>query len=150
MGSFLLGLDIGSSECKAVIFDCLGCRIESSQEPYLVNNSGNYSEIDPEILWKTLVKVINKMSEQNLKCVEALTICSHGETLICIDKNGKEIKPAIMNSDNRAKKEIDLILKSISYDDLYISSGAPPHPMFPLAKILWLKTVKIPHLLCFG
>jgi len=139
----LLGIDVGSSSCKAVAFDIKGNILAKSILDYWPDTNGIFSEMDADIFWKSVIKVVGDVSKKLKKDeIEALSISSQGETFICVDKAGNCVCPAIMNSDNRAKGEVDLLNKIFNKEKIYRISGAPLHPMFPLAKILWLKKNK--------
>lgn len=133
-------MDIGSSSCKAVVFDTKGNILAKSIIGYWPKTDGVYSEIDVEIFWQSAVKVIKEVSEKvGNDEIEALAVSSQGETFVCVDDSGSCICPAIMNSDNRAHDEVNFLSEIMNREDIYSITGAPLHPMFPLAKILWLK-----------
>lgn len=139
----LLGIDVGSSGCKAVVFDNKGDILAKSVINYWPNTDGVFSEMDADIFWKSVIKVVGDVSKKSKKDeIEALSISSQGETFICVDKSGNCVYPAIMNSDNRATREVDLLNRIFNEEKIYSISGSPLHPMFPLAKILWLKKNK--------
>ncbi|MCL5071247.1 MAG: FGGY family carbohydrate kinase, partial [Actinobacteria bacterium] len=136
----LLGVDIGSSSCKAVVFNTKGNILTKSIISYWPKTDGVYSEIDAEIFWQSAVKAIKEVSEKaGNDEIEALTVSSQGETFVCVDGSGNCICPAMMNSDSRAHNEVNFLSEAMNKDDIYSITGAPLHPMFPLAKILWLK-----------
>ena len=137
----LLGIDLGSTNCKGVVFDYDGNILATSNESYTtLNPSPSMAEIDPVIFWEAFIKITNKLSEIVVgDPIEALAISSHGETFISIDKNGDEVGPAIMNSDNRATEQAKWWEHSVGKKNVYKITGLPIHPMFMLNKILWLK-----------
>lgn len=141
----LLGLDIGSSRCKAVVFDHQGNIVARSiiKEYFPATAQNGITEMDGEIFWDSTVEVVRDISRKIGKDgIGALAVSSHGETFIALDKFGRACGPAIMNSDNRAVKEVIFLLKSMGKEKIYSIAGAPLHPMFPLAKIIWLKRNK--------
>jgi xylulokinase len=56
-----------------------------------------------------------------------------------LDKNGKAIGNIILNIDSRAGLEMEEFSAAFGKSSLYHRTGLPPHPMYPLAKIAWLK-----------
>jgi xylulokinase len=139
----LLGIDIGSSGCKAAAFDNNGNILGKSIVEYWPETEGVYSEINPEIFWQSVVKAVRNVSAKAGKdIIEALAVSSQGETFICVDGSGNCVGPAIMNADNRAHDEVSIVKKEIGDKDIYSITGAPLHPMFPLSKILWLRRNK--------
>jgi len=69
--------------------------------------------------------------------VEALALSCHGETVVLSDRNGQPLGAAIMNSDHRAVEESKHLEVVLGWEAQYRISGAPPHAMFPLAKLAW-------------
>jgi len=144
----LLGVDIGSSGIKGVVFNERGKVIASASAAYKVNfTKEGFVELSAEAMWKAFVSVVNSVAGQ-IKSLEidGLAVSSHGETLILADGKGEPIADAIMNSDNRAAKESRELTLKFGFEKIYKLSGAPPHAMFPLAKLRWLKKYQ-PHIL---
>lgn len=140
----LLGIDIGSSSCKGVIFSISGIELASESQSYSTVNIGpSMVEIDATIFRDAAFKVVRLLSERvKNDPVEAIAISSHGETTIPVDKNGNTTGPAIMNSDNRAVKEAEWWYKTFGREQIYKITGVPLHAMFTLNKILWIRKNK--------
>jgi xylulokinase len=137
----LLGIDIGSGAVKAVAFRFSGEILAQATEPYPTRfHGGNRAEAAPEDLWNAFAHACASVGAATASDpVEALAIASHGETFISIAENGQPIGPAIMNTDNRANEESKEIAEAVGYQALYQITGVPPHPMYTIAKIMWLK-----------
>jgi xylulokinase len=71
--------------------------------------------------------------------VEALAISSQGETFVPVDGAFNPLGPAILNSDNRAVEQSLRFEREFGKERIYGITGLPPHPMYSLNKILWLK-----------
>jgi len=137
----LLGIDIGTSSCKGAVFDCNGDILAKCCEEY-----SSYSpqpgmvEMDANVFWNAFVKIIKYLSEATVNNkIEALSICSHGESFVPIDKRGNAIGPVLMNQDNRALKQTELLEKRIGKKKIYEKTGMPPHAMYSINKIIWIK-----------
>ncbi|NLC67220.1 MAG: hypothetical protein GX754_00210 [Clostridiaceae bacterium] len=137
----LLGIDLGSSGCKGVIFNYNGKVLSKYSLEYCpYSPAPEMAEMDPEIFWHAVVKVITNLTKTiPSETIEALSISSHGETFIAVDSDGKAIAPAVMNSDNRAVQQAKRLEKTIGKEKVYQITGLPPHPMFSLNKIIWIK-----------
>ncbi len=139
----LLGIDLGSSSVKGVVFDYSGKQLASASCGYTTLRKQNRAEADPDEIWTAVKKTIKSLSEdKSAGDIEALAISSHGETIIPVDREGKAVGNAIMNSDNRAHKELEMMEKIIDKRRLYGITGVPMHTMFSLLKIMWLKENK--------
>jgi len=136
----LLGLDLGTSACKAATFDIGGKLFATATREY----SGyaprpGWLEMDPEIMWRAAAGAIREAAAKTDDPVQALAVSSQGETFIPVDAQGQAIGPAIMNADNRAVEEVREFERNIGKQEVYSITGCVLHPMYGLLKILWLK-----------
>jgi len=137
----LLGIDIGSSSVKGVVFDNEGVVLSKAVYGYRTFRSNqNWAETDADEIWSATANAIKHLTQtEKSGSIEALAISSHGETVIPVDSKGEAVGYAIMNSDNRAVEELAFLEKELGREYLYSITGVPPHTMFALLKIMWLK-----------
>jgi xylulokinase len=137
----LLAIDIGSSQCKAVVFTADGATIARSVRPYSPEfPKPGFAEIDPAKFWDAVCAASREATQDLGKDpVQALCISSHGETFIPVNAKGRAIAPAILNIDNRATVEAQWCEKAIGARRTFEITGLIAHPMFPIPKILWLR-----------
>ena len=139
---YLLGIDVGTTSVKAVIFDEGGRRISKAVEEYsLETPKPDFVELDPEVYWRSCVnavrRAVGKAGERDE--VKAISVSSQGETLIALDDSGKPLRRAIVWLDNRSRSEAKDIEKRFG-EDVYEVTGQPTVvPTWPATKILWLK-----------
>lgn len=135
-----LGIDMGTSGCKAVVFNESWNVVAQAYEEYPLHfPGGNYLELDAELVWEKVSQVIRKVNEKTDEPVTALAVSAIGDVIIPVDKNGKSIRYAIIDFDLRGKKEIADFVERYGREDFYETSGMPPLYIGSLAKILWLK-----------
>jgi xylulokinase len=97
-------------------------------------------EADPNGFWKAFLRVVLTIAGRtHHDPIEALAMSCHGETFVPADEEGNPVGDAIMNADNRAIAEADELAGRMGWESIYNLTGAPPHAMFPLAKIAWLR-----------
>lgn len=137
----LLAIDIGSSQCKAVVFTAAGAVIARSVCRYAPEfPQPAFAEMDSAIFWRAACKVSGEVTRDLVHDpVQALCLSSHGETLIPVDAHGEAMGPAILNIDNRATKEAEWVEKAIGSRRIFEITGLVAHPMYPIPKILWLR-----------
>jgi xylulokinase len=86
--------------------------------------------------------VINKDSTRPEDIV-ALCVTGQGETLLCVDNDGKPIHNAIVWLDQRALEESQQIAGLFGVNEIYQITGQPEVlPGWPACKILWLRKNK--------
>ena len=137
----LAGIDVGSSGIRAVAFDHNGAVLAQGSSSYSVDTSTPpFVEVDPEDIWQAFIKAIRSLAIKVEKDpIESFAISSHGETFFLTDQQNQPVHRGIMNSDNRAVKQAENLESNLKRETIYMISGAPPHAMFPLAKIAWLR-----------
>ena len=138
----LLAVDIGSSSCKAIAFSDDGRAIAQGTcfyPPPQIHRPA-WAEIPAESFWQALTAATQSIASkiQN-DPVEVLAISSHGETIVPVDSHSQALAPAILNMDNRAGDESDAISAAFQARRMYDITGLTVHPMYPLAKMLWLR-----------
>ena len=138
----VIGLDIGTTSVKAIIFDLKGKLIEEAEK--MINSSypqQNWVEQDPyEIEQQTvavLKEVVTKAAVPQERLL-AIGISAAMHSLICVDKNNEALSQVLTWADGRSNEQAEK-LKTTNGKDLYRKTGTPIHPMSPLLKLLWMK-----------
>lgn len=136
----LLGLDVGTSELKAAAYDACGASLAQSAVEYHASRPepGRY-ELAADVLWSAVCEAIRRVTAGCGEPVRALAISCQGESFIAVDSQGKALLPFILNLDGRAAAESADYARSIGRQRLYEITGLPPHPMYTLPKIAWIR-----------
>ena len=134
----VLGLDIGTTSIKAVLFDVnKGQIISSARRPTPSNHpQPTFTEHDPESLWLCVAECIKEASKGY--SVAGVSISSFAEAGLPLDKDGKPLYPIIAWHDPRSKPQADELLNKRSEEQIYQITGQKPGFSFGLMKILWL------------
>ncbi len=137
----VLGLDIGTSGCKAVVFDPDGAVLASAARPYALHApQPGWAELDAEEVWSCCAVCIRESATQFAGApVRALSICSQGEAFVAIDAAGAALSPAMVSSDTRAAAIVERETGRSGIDFFYGRTGHTPHPLFSLFKLLWFR-----------
>ncbi len=141
MNQHVIGLDIGTTSTKAVIFDYKGNVISESEVAYPLHHPyDQWAEQDPDEIQKAAVSAIQDAVQQEdipSQTITGVGISAAMHSIICVDENGKALSPSIIWADRRSQKQAEKIKQTQS--DLYKKTGTPFHPMTPMAKLLWMK-----------
>lgn len=136
-----IGIDIGSSGCKAIVVDENGQQLTSSQRDYEVRHSRDgAATLDSE-------EVINKCFDVMKECgarvkanaVRGIGISSQGEAFTALGEGGETLNNAMVSSDVRSDAYVQEWVRDFGEERLYQITGHTPHPMFTLFKLLWFK-----------
>lgn len=140
----LLGLDVGTTGCKALVIDEEGTVKGTAYRGYgIKTNSSGKAEQNAEDVWESVLLVMaeaaSKSKAQN--DISALSLSVQGDALIPVDKNGNALSNAILGMDYRSEGCADMCAEQFGDYNLYEKTGMRPHPMNFLTKILFLRTV---------
>ncbi len=109
--SSLLGLDIGTTGCKAIIFDSDGTLLAKASREYAVDiPQPQYAEQNIETVWELAQQAIREaVSAAHLKTIDAIALSVHGEAVTPIDEIGRALRPTILGMDTRTGLQNDLL-----------------------------------------
>ncbi len=152
-----IGIDIGTSGCKAVIFNEDGRQISIAYREYnIISKYPGWAELDTDEVIRKCFEVIRESASQvEPGSIRGLGISSQGEAFTLIDKEGNALCNALVSSDIRANDLIGPWTEKFGEVKLYHITGHTPHPMFSLFKLLWIKEnmrdiwAKSERILCF-
>jgi len=136
----LIGIDIGTTGIKVILYNTEGKIIKDGYEEYpVITPRSGWVELDPKKVWKVfkknLYKVVNKFPETDF----AMSFSVLGDAVIPLNKYGEVIYPAILSSDVRSVDYVKKIDDYFGSRKVFDFAGRWAHTMCPLTKILWLK-----------
>ena len=140
----LLGVDIGTTGAKAIVFNLDGNILGYGFQEYgITTGLLGYAEQDAQEVWQVAKSVIQKaIKESGQKTIEAMSYSVQGDAVIPVDKEYCPLHPAILGMDYRTVEEAKQCSDLFGDRALYQETGMRPHPMNSLTKILWLKQHK--------
>lgn len=136
-----LGVDIGSSGCKAVVFNGEGQQLALSSREFevLFTDDGGMELDSNEVISKCLEVILESAGKIESNTIIGLGISSQGEAVTAIGEKGEILCNAMLSSDARPEPFLGSWTKKFGKDLLYQITGHTAHPMFTLFKLLWLK-----------
>ena len=138
----LLGIDVGTSGCKAIVIDESGRVIKNASAEYpLSTPSPLWSEQNPEDWWNGVQSCLHELDERNPDAI-GLTGQMHGA--VFLDGANSVIRPAILWNDQRTVAECEEIDRVVGPDRVRQITCNPPLTGFQVPKVLWLRNNE-PH-----
>src|SRR5659263_295090 len=114
---YLLGIDIGTSGTKTVLFNESGNTVSSAVGEYpLYQPNIGWAEQDPEDWWKAVYETINaviKKSGINPGDIKGVGLSGQMHGAVLLDKTGKVLRKAIIWCDQRSAYECEQITSLI-------------------------------------
>ena len=140
MEKLAIGVDVGTTQAKAVAFQANGTVVASSYVRYpLIQETEGMAEQDPETLFQAVVNCIRTVTQQvKNQPIGLISFASAMHGLIAMDAQGRPLTQVITWADTRASDYAEA-LKKRQYQLFYQLTGMPVHPMAPLYKIRWLQ-----------
>jgi|LSQX01.3.fsa_nt_gb xylulokinase len=138
----LIGVDVGTSSCKAALFDFEGNLKAIAGTEYTTDTSKPGAvELHPEKVWGALVNTFRTLLRDQNKQGEEYVIGFSvlGDALIPVGRCMEPLYPAILSSDTRSSRYVEQIERAWDRRRLYTVTGRFPHTMGVLNRILWIK-----------
>lgn len=141
--SYLLGIDIGTSGTKTVMFDLSGNTIASSVKEYPMYQPQNgWAEQDPNDWWVATYTSINEViAKSGVKPSEIKGIGLSGQMhgLVMLDAEGTVLRNSIIWCDQRTARECNEITERVGKERLVEITANPALTGFTASKIMWVK-----------
>lgn len=140
--SYTIGIDIGTTNTKAVAFTDEGevLAIAGASYQALTDPNGRH-ELDPAGLLEAFAAVLKEVAGKTAhhKGLMGISLSCAMHSLIVVDKEGAPLTNAITWADLRSQAYAAALKSSEAGRRVYRQTGTPLHPMSPLSKLLWLK-----------
>ena len=140
---YVLGIDLGTSGTKTVLFDQEGRGICSATVEYPMYQPQNgWAEQKPED-WAnaaiSTVKTVLSSSGVDPEDVVSLGISGQMHGLVMLDEECRVIRPSIIWCDQRTAKECEEITEKVGYENLIRITANPALTGFTLGKLIWVR-----------
>lgn len=136
--NYYIGIDIGTSGTKSVLFDTSGNEVKSASADYdILSNLPGYAEEDPQDWKNAVLKTLKELSSAFPPSkIKGIGLSGQMHGLVMLDKNGCVLYNSIIWCDNRTAKEaIDIA----AFKKIKEITGNEAMPAFTLAKLLWVR-----------
>jgi gluconokinase len=138
----VVGVDLGTSAVKVLAVTAEGREIASGSEFYgLETPQPDFVEQDADAVYRATMRVLARvLSDVRMRGsdVAAVGFSSAMHGVLCVDDAGEPLSRAITWLDRRAHAIADGWRADGTAAALYAATGAPMHPMLPIAKLRWL------------
>jgi xylulokinase len=138
---YLLGIDLGTSGTKTVLFTEKGEVVSSDTIEYpLYQEKNGWAEQDPDDWWNAAKNTIRKVLEDiDPAEIAGVGISGQMHGLVMLDKAGKVLRKSIIWCDQRTGRECDEITEKVGREKLIAITANPALTGFTASKILWVR-----------
>ena len=138
-GTLFVGLDVGTTTSKAVVFTQDGDPVASGRAttPWTVTVSG--AELDATALLDAAKSAVAQaLADAPPGPVGGLGVASIAESGVLLDRHGESVAPVIAWHDTRDHAELDSLREAVGAQNFSATTGLPLRQQWSLTKHRWL------------
>lgn len=137
----LLGIDVGTTGCKAIVFSEDGEPLASAYEEYDVQRpQPGWSELDVRDVWEKVKGTIRNVAASSTRDpIRALAVSSLGEAMVPVTDDRTILGPSLLNDDVRGEEYLAQLTEVLDDERLYSINGNTLGNHYGLTKLLWVK-----------
>ncbi len=139
--SFLLGIDIGTSSAKAVLFDSETSQIKAvaGQEYPIHHPAPDRAEQDPDDWWRATVEIVRRVvTEAKVDSVAGISFSGQMHGVVMVGKDLKPVAPAIIWADQRTASNVAEVINLLGAEAYAATAGTLPAAGFMAVTLPWL------------
>jgi xylulokinase len=136
-----LGIDIGTTGCKASVFSENGTPLAFAYDEYnMLRPVLGWMELDPTDVWTRVRRVVAKaVREASHDPVKALAVSSMGESMVPVGKDRRILGPSLLMIDSRGEEYLPLLASGLGAERLYRINGNILGIQYSLPKLMWIR-----------
>ncbi len=138
----LLGIDVGTTGCKAALFVLDGRMLAAAYREYDVQNpQPGWAELDSAAVWAAVQETIREVAGQADAGdpVQALSISSLSESVVPVTADRRILGPSLLNFDSRGEEYVPALSRRLEPERLYQINGNTLGNHYTLTKLRWIK-----------
>jgi xylulokinase len=137
----LLGIDIGTTGCKAIVFREGGAIIGAASREYgILTPRPGWAEQDAEVVWRLAWDALcEAVASAPGDPPAALSLSCQGEAVAPVDANNRPLRPMLLGMDTRTVPQNRWLDETLGREWLFERTGMPVHTINTLPKLLWLR-----------
>jgi xylulokinase len=138
--TLLLGIDVGTTSIKAVVYRPDGIAVASASLPTPTHvPRPRWAYYRPHELWDTVVSVIRRALEHvpDPSQIASVAVASVAESGVLLDAAGQPTTDSIAWFDTRTQPQAEWLAARVGQDALFARTGLSLQPIFSLNKLLW-------------
>jgi xylulokinase len=138
----LVGVDLGSTTIKAVVYDARGRTVAHASAPTVTHYpQPTWAYFDPDELWYATCAVLRE-SVGTLEAparIASVAVASFAEAGVPVEAAGNPVYSMIGWFDRRTIPQMEWLRERIGEDRLFAVTGLALQPIFSLCKLMWIR-----------
>ena len=130
--TLVAGVDSSTQSCKVVVRDAAtGTLVRKGSAPH-----PDATEVDPQYWWDAAQTAL--AAAGGLDDVASVSVAAQQHGMVCLDEEGKVVRPALLWNDLRSGPAADALVEELGADAWANAVGSVPVASFTVAKLRWL------------
>jgi xylulokinase len=146
MEKLLLGIDIGTSACKAALFSLDGQALAQSTQPYTtLYPEPGFVEQNPNDWWNAVAIAIHELLQSgkfSKEQIAGIGIDGQSWSAIPVDRQGQVLYNTPIWLDTRSSDIARDVMQRVGFERIFSVSGNAFEPTYSMPKMLWFKQHK--------
>lgn len=143
MQGYFLGIDIGTTNVKAAVYDAGFSRVAegSAEYPTFIPRPG-WAEQDPDQWWAAATAAVHRCIDGggvSASDIRGLCISSHAPAVVPLGDDGRPVRNGLIWMDRRSEPQCAEIRQRLGETRVGAITGNRIDPYFAAAKLLWFK-----------
>lgn len=143
MEQYILGIDVGTTGTKTLLFSAAGALLGHAYRPYETSTPQVlFSEQNPEDWWNAVCETVREVCTDPAVAanVAAISLSLQGGTVAPVDSELRPVRPAIVWNDGRCSVQKEAYLKEVGdAKTMYEMSGWNLGHNLPALEIRWMR-----------
>ncbi len=137
---YCIGIDLGTTGCKTVLFDGTGKVLCEYNEEYDLIFSGTFVEQDANKWWDLVQKGLRYVTDSTgVSDISGISVSTQSISFVPVDRNGDPLDNAVSWLDLRAGEECGELLARFGEKYINDVTGKPCLADYSLPKLIWYK-----------
>ena len=140
---YLLGIDVGTTGTKSLLFSAEGTLLGHAYRPYPMHTPQvGWSEQNAEDWWNAVVDTVREIvtDPEVGKNVAGISLSLQGGTMVAVDKEFNQVRPAMVWNDHRCEAQHEEFLEEVGEAELmYQKTGWRLGKGLNAQEIRWMK-----------
>lgn len=140
--SRLLGIDVGTSSVKTLVFDSASGQVlaATSHPSPVYHPRPEWAEFDPDELWEAVCQCVGQLWRRvPAESIDALAVASMAEAGVLLDSEHRPVYPIIAWHDPRTRAQAAWLEQQIDPFDVFQITGQQQRHILSVNKLLWLR-----------
>lgn len=134
-----IGVDLGTTGCKAVLYDESGAVLSQFNKEYELITKGDGIFQDAQKWFSMVCDSICSVAKGRESLIEAISFSVQGISFVPVDRNGEPLTDAYSWMDTSATRQEDALRAAFGDEVIYQKTGKPLKSMYTLPKLMKFK-----------